>query len=254
MRSLFATVVCLCLLSLQSCAPVYVPTARNVPMFSKKGEALASASSGNAGFNVQGAAALTNHLFVAGTLQAANNNLYRDRNDDGENRYRKHRAADFAVGYYLRSTVFFEASGGIGVGKGYAQGTYDFLFFPGAHKTLSVDYTRYFIQAAIGSGGDYFEGAISFRFSHLEFSSLDLTLDGQPEFISDRPRLFFEPALTGRVYPAANGFFINAQVGMCTGSQQNENEVDEFEHSVIQVSFGAGYRFNRTTKRNSEKK
>lgn len=233
MRNLFATVVCLCLLSLlslQSCAPVYVPTARNVPMFTKKGEALASASSGNAGFNVQGAAALTNHLFVAGTLHVANNNFYRD--GDSEERYRKHRAADFAVGYYLRNTIFFEASGGVGLGKGYAQGTYDYIFFPGAHKTLSVEYTRYFIQSAVGFGGDYFEGAISLRFSHLEFSSLNLTLDGQPEVISDRPRLFFEPAVTGRVYPAANGFFINAQVGMCVGPQQNENNADEFEHSL----------------------
>src|SRR5690242_8442254 len=103
--SLFLPLVFFC----SSCAVVYVPSARNVPLFTKSGEFNGNLSWGTSGLNVQSAYAVSNHLGVMANFQS----------DAGNSR--THIAGDIGLGYYLRKKVAFEVYGGYGIGKGYGS-------------------------------------------------------------------------------------------------------------------------------------
>src|SRR5688572_21847076 len=73
-----------------SCASVYVPSVRNVPLMTGKGEFQGSASFGN-GANLNTAYALTDHVGITVGGMYANNRAQRVNNT-----YRRHKSTELA--------------------------------------------------------------------------------------------------------------------------------------------------------------
>ena len=226
-----------------SCAPVYVPQARNVPMLSQRGEFNGSISAGTSGFNLQTAYALGNHVGVMANFMTANSE------HGNSTSTRRHKSGDIGVGYFLRKGVAFEIYGGVGMGKGTGSDSTDFLGLGPVPRKMSGEYNRYFIQPSIGLYKHGFEGAFTLRFSALDFKDLHYRLDGEQHQISQRTRYMFEPALTTKFYPYDQRFYISTQFGICAlmneESQTEMGNSTEIEFEPLQFSLGVGVKLGR---------
>src|SRR5690242_4360257 len=95
-----------------SCAIVYYPNSRNVPMFSEKKEFQASATTGT-GNNLQIAYAVTNHFGVM------SNGMLWGANGVDKNHINQHRYGEAGLGYYnnYANKMFLDIWGGYGIGN-----------------------------------------------------------------------------------------------------------------------------------------
>lgn len=211
-----------------SCATVYVPNARNVPLFSEAGQLSASVGLGT-GINAQGACAITDHFAIMGSYLHVNN----QSNKRAE--YRTHQFGEFGLGYYERKRIAFEIYGGLGWGKGYGQDS-SFAFLSTRNfETARGRYCRAFIQPSIGIGRGLFRAAFTTRFSVVNFTSLDLQTNFQDEPVSPRTEVFFEPAVTLRLFPIRT---IDACLFAQSGWSLPFDRDKGFDHEYIQFSMG----------------
>lgn len=219
-----------------SCAAVYVPQARNVPLFSQAGEFNGNVSAGSSGLNVQSAYAVSNQFGVMANFMTANS--------DGNSPYRRQTAGDIGVGYYLRKRVAFEVYTGVGLGKGWGTDSTSFSGY--SSKTLSGKYQRYFVQPSLGVYGSRFEGGFTLRVSALHFRELNLWLDGEEYPISRHTRWFIEPSVTTKYYPYDKRFYILAQFGIC-GLMTEENVAleQDLDYEPFNLTIGLGVKLKR---------
>jgi hypothetical protein len=164
------------------CAPIYVPTAHNIPMFSGKGEFQGSAGVG-LGINVQAAYAVTKHIGLTA------NYMYGKYNE--ENYGRTHQSGEVGLGYYtnFNERTCFEIFMGYGVGRGQAyDSTYLFIFRN--FREADGQYRKIYLQPSIGFNRGNFTWAISTKLSYIDFTKANIILDDQQLWDKDTPKIF----------------------------------------------------------------
>jgi hypothetical protein len=194
--------------SLSSCNKLlYIPNSHNVPLLEEKGDIKVGVTIKD----LQVAYGITDHLGVMA-------NAYYNKNDwavsNGTSifldyNYKSTRSLfEGGLGYYSAVSDYgrFEVFGGAGFG----HVNYDYYTIENGRRTQSnifgADYTRFFLQPAVGMQGNLFGLAFSTRLTGVNFSSIDttgytpveLTEEGLNE-LEDNMFFFIEPALTFRV-------------------------------------------------------
>lgn len=163
-----------------SCAPVYVPTVINQPLFKEKGDFKASLHGGISGWDAQTAYAVTDHVGIM--AQGSFENFNSDETDD----YHHHIFGEVGGGYFKALGQYgrFEAYGGAGIGKinvlngsGYLEDYSDAVF------------GKVFIQPGIGFASDYVDFSFAPRIVWADILNQS----------AHRSRFFAEPAITGKV-------------------------------------------------------
>ena len=155
----------LILLIASSCSPVYLPNARNTPMFQGAGEVQVAAQIGQ-GYDVQTAVSITDHVGVmANYAYTGNTSVDEDDKED----YIRHNFFEGAIGYYENKGKFgYEIFAGYGKGKGTTYDKYDFA--GGTEIKATGRYQRFFIQPAIGMNKSVFNWIVAARFSLVDFT------------------------------------------------------------------------------------
>lgn len=222
-------------LVISSCAPVYVPNARNAPLFTKAGEFQGSVQFGN-GIDAQGAIAVTNHIGLMGNFSYADN---KSPDPDDVDDYHRHKFFEGGIGYYENEGKWcYEVFAGYGKGEGSSYDTYDFWTSTGDPIRATGKFERYFIQPAFGLNKKVMHVAFVPRISLVdftEFSSDDLQLS--PHIAGDDPKLFIEPAVIGRVNLMDNHMFFTFQAGFSVPVSKTY-----YEYRPFYVSTGIGFR------------
>lgn len=228
---------------LYSCTTFYVPTAQNAPLFSKQGEVVASGTVGISGANVQAAAAVTDHVAVIV------DGMYADNSNENREEFRKHKALEFGVGYFHKRNFHFDAFAGMGWGKGESIHQTLGILTDAYEKEFSGAYKKYFLQTSFGMSRKHVEGALSTRLTAIRYSTLHYAEDGEPIWVTKKPRVFFEPVFTFRVFPGGRKFFFVGQAGLSMFmNRKNENEQDDdyhYRYESLHFSVGAGFKFGR---------
>ncbi len=223
---LFITLLAL----ISSCAPMYVPNARNVPLFNGQGEFQGSAFLGT-GIDLQGALALTDNIGVMGGYSFLAESR-RDPFDQNQTFDRKNNFFEGGIGYYKATrSRRIELYVGYGQGKGTTTGQYSFLGLGQQEVIVTGKYSRIFIQPSIGTNNRGFNLAFTPRISLVNFHEF------QSGVIVETPdegaHLFIEPAATARFRMAdnLNGMF---QLGLNLAMPNDAF----FDHVPVQASFG----------------
>lgn len=214
------------------CAPTYVPNVRNSPLFTKGGEVQGSMQWGN-GFEGQAAVSITNHIGVMGNI------LYADRerfDPDDYDDYHKHLFYEGGIGYYTNDDLWcFEVFAGYGRGEGSSKN--EFLGVD-APAPATGKYERYFIQPAFGLNKKVMHVGFVMRVSVVDFTAY--SDDQQISFtVRESPKVFFEPAVVGRVNLADNKLFFTFQGGWSSAMSSDVY----FKHRRFQFGSGIGFRF-----------
>ena len=230
------------------CAPVYVPNARNSPLFTEAGEFQGSIGIGN-GLDIQGAASITNHIGIMAnySYESRNSNDYylstNPNNDNDE--YHYHRFFEGGVGYFENQGKWcYEVFAGYGKGEGANYDSYQWNSGQSAIATGKFD--RYFIQPAFGMNKKMFHISFIPRLSIVDFK--EFSDDVTTYKISGNPIVFFEPAVSGRVNLMQNHFFFGFQLGTSVPISSGVF----YELRYVQFSTGIGFRFGGAKKEPTE--
>ncbi len=218
-----------------SCAPVYIPNARNSPAFTKKGEFQASAQVGN-GINGQVAFAPTSNFGIIGNYSYLKRSDYDNHPED----YSKHTFAEFGLGYFKNSkSMFFEVFAGYGEGTGTSYDTYTFIST--SSVSASGSYKRYFIQPAFGMNKKTVHVSFVPRFSIVDFT--EFSNGGVRYTVDEDPVVYFEPAVVSKVHFHDNVYF-TFQGGFSVPLAGDTF----YDYRVFQFSTGLGLRFGAVKK------
>ncbi len=229
----------LILLIASSCAPVYVPNARNSPMFTKAGEFQGSLQFGN-GLEGQGAVSVTNHIGIMANYSYADRSSYRFEADD-ENEYHYHRFFEGGIGYFENQGNWcYEIFAGYGRGEG---ANYDVYEWWGTQSVRATGkYERYFIQPAFGMNKKIMHVSFVPRISIVDFTSF--SNDVVSYTIDENPRVFIEPAIIGRVNLMDNHLFFVFQAGLSFSAGAKAF----YDHRPLHFSTGMGFRLGGVKK------
>jgi len=232
------------LLIATSCAPVYVPNARNAPMFKEGGEMQLNAQlSGTRGYEAQAGVAVSNHVGIISNIAYAKSSSTTEDDD-----YFRHSFFEGGIGYFDNSEKFaFEVYAGYGKGRGTVDGDFEIFDDPdGGEVRVRSRYQRFFIQPAIGSNHRrIFNWTGVLRMSVVDFTSF--TSDGVEADLNADPVLFIEPAFIGKLNFGQTGIYANFQAGLSFPRQ----EID-FDYEPVFVSIGLGVRFSLLGKPKTE--
>lgn len=223
-----------------SCTSLYIPTVRNVPLFSGKGDFQGTVSIGN-GLNVQAAYSPFRHLAVAVNGLGANNKLV------PQFAYRTHQSAEFALGYYTKGRFPFEIFGGYGTGMGEGRdSSLNVIFFGSALETAAGRYNKYFLQPTIGLNRKRLQYALSVRLSYVDFKSISLATNNHPKEVEKIPIYFLEPSFTFKFFTTRRPtcVFIFAQAGL--NLPMNNHDDIFFRYSILHYNVGVGVRIKHT--------
>lgn len=161
-----------------SCSPNYIPNKVNSPLLEGKGDLRAIASVGTTGVDPQVAYAITNHIGIVA------NGSFLDWKEGDNTHFSSNRFGEAGAGYYTRlaNILILEAYGGAGYGK---------LTLKSESYTEYNNFTRYFIQPAIGISTRFFSTSVAGRFvlNNIRYRS---SLGGSGTFTG----MHFDPALT----------------------------------------------------------
>jgi len=219
------------------CAPVYVPNARNSPLFRKAGEFQGSLGIGN-GLDIQGAVSITNHIGVMAnySYEERNSNENSFTGDFDEDEYHYHRFFEGGLGYFENNGSWcFEVFAGYGKGEG---ASYDDYQWNGNQDIIATGkFERFFVQPAFGLNKKMVHVSFIPRISVVDFKEFS---DNTTTYkINGHPDVFFEPAVAGRVNLANNHFFFGFQIGT---SVPISSDVF-YDIRPVQFSTGIGFRF-----------
>lgn len=195
-----------------SCAPAYVPSVVNAPMFNNRNEFHASLHAGSSGFDSQLAYAITDNIGIMA------NGSFADHTSDSTRKFHKHSYMEAGVGYYKKflKTGRYEVFGGYGLGRVRYFETE--LFYP----YTSAKYRSFFIQPAIGGVSDILDYSIATRLIVVDMYQGTAKSSG----------VFFEPAVTAKV-----GYKYVRMVFQW-GCSLPLNEKFDFTHQMLFYSIG----------------
>ena len=217
-----------------SCAPVYVPNARNSPLFTQAGEFQGSMQVGN-GLDLQGAVSITNHIGLMA------NYSYADRNTstydpDYEDNYHHHKFFEGGIGYYENDGNWcYEVFAGYGRGEGASFDEYEWWGSQTGRATGKFE--RYFIQPAFGLNKKVMHVSFVPRISIVDFSEFTNDIVTYP--IDENPSVFIEPAVIGKVNLMDNHLFFIFQAGFSFPASSSVY----YDYRPFQFSTGMGFRF-----------
>lgn len=219
------------LLIATSCAPVYVPNARNSPMFKGAGEVQVAAQL-SAGTEAQAAVAITDHVGLMGNFAYVS----RTTDEDDWNDYIRHSFFEGGVGYFENSDrLSYEVFAGYGRGKGVTYDTYD-SGSPDDPLKVTGHYQRFFIQPGIGiNHHKVFNWSAVMRLSIIDFTEFES--GGQTVSFNSDPILFFEPGFIGKLN-FGRTLFLNFQGGFSFPRQSID-----FDYEPVSLAIGMGLRF-----------
>ncbi len=231
-----------------SCVSMYVPSARNVPMFEEKGDFQACASLGN-GLNVNTAYAFTNHLSIYASGLYANNKTI------SPEYWRIHKSADIALGFYAnKKKMAFEVVSGYGLGNGFGkskkyepQDFFEWLFLSVDDEEAKGKYQKAFLQPSIGFRHKRAQFIGTFRFSYVDFNSIKISRYDYPVTIPKTNFYFFEPSFTIKFFPVKNtpSLFMIGQAGF--NVEIDDQNSPEFGYSFLHYSIGIGLRLKKSS-------
>lgn len=204
-----------CLFS--GCAPVYIPNARNTPLFDTPGEFQASAGLGTS-YDVQVAYAatkniglMTNYAFVSrpGNVDVDTDNKYKNRSSFGE----------FGIGYIrptlietgLRNTFTFELWTGVGVGR--SSGYYERTLLPVDTLTTSARFQRYFLQPTVAIRNKNWDWIFTGRFALVNYSQANAESTYYDDITFAKTNGYFEPSAAYRLYFSQRRITLTSQAG-----------------------------------------
>jgi hypothetical protein len=209
-----------------ACAPVYIPNARNSPLFRGAGEVQGTVHISQ-GFDIQGGVAVTDNIGVL-----ANFNVVNKTTTDDES-YIKHNFFEGAIGYFENSgSLSYEIYGGYGRGKGTSFDEYDF-FDPNQAVKATGEYNRFFVQPGFGQNKKAFNWIVSARFSWVDFTSFET--GGMTVRRDVAPILFIEPAFTGRLNFGKSKIFMAFQAGL---SYAQSDPYFDYEPFFVSIAMG----------------
>lgn len=217
-----------------SCAPLYVPNARNVPMFTGAKEFQATASAGM-GYNLQAAYAITDHLGVTGNFMVANNKASK------KFQYRTQQYSELGIGYYHNApSITFEMFAGLGAGKGATKDSiYNFLTNDYLYSA-NATYNKFFFQPALGMNRwENFEWSFAPRISYVMFQSIDIYEGDTYAPVAKKNYLYFEPCFNLKISLHKKKWFLFMQSGFNLPLYHNSNNhftIENF-HGVTGLQF-----------------
>ena len=221
-------------LVISSCAPVYVPNARNSPLFTKAGEFQGSIQFGN-GIDAQGAIAVTNHIGLMGNFSYADN---KSPDPDDIDDYHRHKFFEGGIGYYENDGKWcYEIFAGYGKGEGSSYDTYDFFDYSSDPLRATGKFERFFIQPAFGLNKKIMHVSFVPRITLVDFKEFSSDAAVAPYIAADDPKVFFEPAVIGRVNLMDNHMFFTFQGGLSLPISKTY-----YEYRPVYISTGIGFR------------
>lgn len=218
-----------------SCSPLYVPSTRNVPLFREQGEFQGSVYL-TTGVDTQLAYAVTDNIAVM-----ANGSFLSTKISEPEDYTRSHKYVEGGLGFYNVSKNFrTELFAGFGLGKGTSFSQYYFFTQPFSQKDLVATgkYNRIFIQPSIGTNNRNFNLAFTPRISLVDFTEFSSNDNDPANAVvtikpNEKPRLFIEPALTGK-FPLVGNLQGVFQLGLAVPLSGDVF----FDYVPLQVSVG----------------
>jgi hypothetical protein len=199
------------ILWLTRCAPIHVPAAHNVPMFSGKGEFQGSVGAG-LGFNAQTAYAVTDHVAVAA------NYLFAKRED--EVRGRKHKGGELALGYYtnFNESWCFEVFAGYGISKGsaYDSAYANNLIFPIVENDkyeATGTFNKIYIQPSVGFRKNDFTWSFSVKLSYVNATEISISRYDMPWWSGEPSQVFLSWVGDGQAPIWKKKIFVHYQLG-----------------------------------------
>jgi hypothetical protein len=221
------------------CSPVYVPNARNSPLFTKAGEFQGTVALGN-GVDVQTAASITNHIGIMANYSYEDRNSSQYTTDFDEDKYHHHQFLEGGIGYYENVNNWcYEIFAGYGKGKGSSYDSYS--WWNDVTQKATGKYERFFIQPAIGLNKKVMGISFVPRLSVVDFK--EFSNDVSTFKINESPKVFFEPAVVGRVNLADNHLMLMFQAGV---SFVPDGSKLFYEYRPFQFSTGIGFRIGGT--------
>lgn len=228
----------LLLLTASSCASIYMPNTHNTPMFRESGEFQGSVYAA-AGVDLQAAYAVTDHVALMGNYSHLSSKET-DQELQSPDYTRKNSFWEGGLGVFeATKKTRYELFAGYGKGTGTSASQY-YFFYPdfGQQKIVATgNYSRIFIQPAIGTNNRKFNVTFAPRFSLVEFS--DFTSSGITHEPDEKPQLFIEPALCSKFTIVGNLEGV-LQVGITVPTKSDVYfEYESFQASVgIQLHLG----------------
>jgi hypothetical protein len=222
-----------------SCGTMYIPSARNVPLFENKGEFQSTISYGS-GVNLQAAYTPIKHVAFAGNLLYANNHIP-DRFT-----FRRHSAYEGAVGYYTSRKFLFEII--TGYGRGFMKGqnvNSGLIIFPTTRDRFEGDYQKLFVQPTFGFRvRTKVQIGLTVRVTHLHFTKIAYSTDDTPHEAPRTDGYFLEPCGTFKIYPVTRSrkFFAFGQAGL----NLDMFNIDELFYNPFHINVGVGLRLPGT--------
>ncbi len=222
-------------LVISACAPVYVPNARNAPLFTQAGEFQGSIQFGN-GIDAQGAIAVSNHIGLMGNFSYADN---KSPEPDDIDDYHRHKFFEGGIGYYENEGKWcYEVFAGYGKGEGSSYDDYDFFgSSTGDPIRATGKFERFFIQPAIGLNKKVMNVAFVPRITLVDFTEFSSDDAVAPYIADDDAKIFLEPAVVGRVNLMNNRMFFTFQSGFSIPVSKTY-----YEYRPFYVSTGIGFR------------
>lgn len=211
---------------LSSCSPEYIPNMVNSPMFSNAGEFQAIVATGTSNFDAQLGYAITDNIAVVA------NGSFADQTNDTTDEFHKHLILEGGVGYYrkINSAARMEVFGGYGFGK--IQTLEDYGI--GGLDQVDVQFNRIYLQPAIGTATDFFDGSFATRFAMVQM------VPSNSQTISTSWNTFIEPVITTKM-----GYkYVKAVIQFGYSFPLKEEQVD-YNHQNLILNFGLVFSIGR---------
>ncbi|MBL6448162.1 hypothetical protein JMN32_17720 [Fulvivirga sp. 29W222] len=213
-----------------SCASVYIPNSRNMPIIDHGGEVIASVKGGSTGFEGQLAFSPVDRFGII-TDGLYKNSSTSETDDD----YQKHEYLGIGAGYYepISDWGVFELYGGYGKGEGSAQDEY--IFFTSNTEYATGKYKRYFVQPGFALKKENIELGFCYRIARVEFYEFE---DNNIQGI-EISNTIMEPAVVFRA--GGKNIKMDSQLGFNIPMYETEFEFPIFTISVgvmLRLDFG----------------
>ncbi|MEO8472282.1 MAG: hypothetical protein ABI477_08810 [Chryseolinea sp.] len=217
------------------CSPVYVPNARNSPLFTKAGEFQGTVALGN-GIDVQTAASITNHIGVMANYSYEDRNGSQYTTNFNDDDYHHHKFFEGGIGYYENVKNWcYEVFAGYGKGEGSSYDSY--VWWNNVDQKATGKYERFFIQPAFGLNKKIMSVSFVPRVSLVDFK--EFSNDVSTYKINASPKVFFEPAVIGKVNLVDNHLILMFQAGV---SFVPDGSKLFYDYRPFQFSTGIGFR------------
>lgn len=248
----------------------YSPNAHNVPVLAKQGDSKITASysanfdinssndnnrydhkrNHSNGFDLQGAAAVTDHVAVQANYFYRSEKGYTDayNGDSSVVRYKRN-MAEVGVGYFTsinkKDRVYFQVFGGVGFGKlKLTDASVDFNQVPYT-RFYNSNINKYYLEPAIiFRNKDLFSASLSTRFSLINFRSIktDYIKDERIAYNLDSldhySTVFLEPAFVNSFgFKGLPGLKIEYQLGFSLALDPN-TDGQLFDYRPFNFSLG----------------